>query len=62
MAGICKIKGRERGLWYEIKVLEDMIARNKAPQKELDYAKVLLESYKKFSEKDYDARSLLDAK
>jgi len=54
MGGICKARGRERGLWYEIKVLEDMIARNKAPQDQLDYAKILVKSYKKYSEADYE--------
>jgi len=55
MGGICKVKGKERGLRYEIKVLEDMITRNKAPQNQLDYAKLLVKSYKKYSEADYNA-------
>ena len=62
MAGICKIRGKERGLRFEIKALEEIIARNTAPQKDLDYAKVLLKSYQKFSEKDYAARVLQEVK
>ena len=56
MGGICRIKGRERGLFFEIRVLEEMITRDTASQKDLEYAKVLLKSYQKFSEKDYTVR------
>lgn len=53
MAGICYRKGYEKGLWYEIKTLEDLIHNPQAGEKDREYAKTLVRAYRKLSEKDY---------
>lgn len=53
MMGICKRKGNERGLWYEIKCLEENIALKKTLGKDVRFEESLLRSYRKSSEKDY---------
>lgn len=57
MGGVCYRKGMERGLWYELKCQEDIIASPTASQKDKAFARQLLKSYKKFTEKDYASRS-----
>lgn len=53
MGGICYQKGKEQGLYYEIKCLEDVIAIKKKLGKDATFEKGLLKSYRKYSERDY---------
>ena len=53
MSGICYRKGHERGLWFEIKCIEECIAIRKELGKDVSFEKKILQSYKKYSEKDY---------
>lgn len=53
MAGICYQKGKERGLWYEIKCIEDVVANKKARGDNAPFEKRLLKSYGQYSEADY---------
>jgi len=53
MAGVCKIKGRERGLWFEIQCLQNNIISKTARGKDCSFEKKILKSYKNYSEEDY---------
>lgn len=53
MGAPCRQKGRESGLWYEKKCLEDLVASSTISDKERAFAKKILKSYKKLSEGDY---------
>jgi len=59
MTPVCYKKGREQGLWYEIQCLEKLIASPTIDKEEKKFAKTLLRSWKKYSEKDYTTRSAL---
>lgn len=51
--GVCYQKGKERGLWYEIKCQENIINSPTALDKEKSFAKKLLKSFREYTEKDY---------
>lgn len=51
--GVCHRKGQERGLWFEIKCIEETIALREKLGKDTSFEKSLLKSYKKYSERDY---------
>ena len=53
MGGICKIKGREKGLWFEIQCLQNDIIRKTGRGEDCDFEMKILKSYKKYSERDY---------
>lgn len=59
MTPVCYKKGREQGLWWEIQCLEKLIASPTIDEEEKKFAKKLLRSYKKYSEKEYNAKSAL---
>jgi len=50
---VCKIKGRERGLWFEIKCLKENIEIRKKLGKPTKFEEGILEAFQKCSEKDY---------
>ena len=50
---VCYQKNKEKGLWFEIKCLEELIASMAVPEKEKVFAKKLLRSYKKYAEADH---------
>ncbi|GAG55290.1 unnamed protein product [marine sediment metagenome] len=49
----CYKKGKEQGLWYEIKCLEETIKIKKQLDKDASFEKGILRAYKKLTEKDY---------
>ena len=53
MSGICYHRGSEKGLWYEIRCIEQDIASKKKRNVDCRFEKELLKSYKKFTEEDY---------
>ena len=53
MAGICYAKNRERGLWFEIKCLEENIALKERMGKDTSFEKSILKSYRQYSEREY---------
>ena len=57
MGGICHKKYYERGLFFEIKCQENLIASPTASEKEKAFAKKLLRSFKEYSEGDYGKTS-----
>lgn len=61
MPGICYKKGSERGLWFEIKSIEEIIAIKKDLGKDTSFEKRLLRSYKKYSETEYAKRASLQS-
>ena len=54
MAGLCYRKYHERGLWFEMKCLEELIASPTARENDKELAKKILKAYKQLSEKDYN--------
>lgn len=56
--GACYQKGKEQGLWYEIKCLEDVIILKEKLDKDASFEKGLLKSYRQYSETDYSHRQL----
>ena len=56
MAGICYRKGYEKGLYFEIKCLEDVVASKEKRGVDATFEKDILKSYRKYSEKDYADR------
>lgn len=50
---VCYKKGREQGLWYEIKCIEETIKIKKQLGKDASFEKGILRAYKKLTEKDY---------
>lgn len=54
MGGKSKMKGQERGLWYEIKVLEVQIKLLKEQGEDTKWLEDILRAYKKFNPKTYD--------
>jgi len=52
--GECRKKGKERGLWYEIKCLEDAIEAKEKSGKDASFEKMLLKEYRKYKAEDYD--------
>lgn len=55
--GECHIKGKERGLWFEIKCLEDTIKAKEKSGQDAFFEKELLEVYRKYRPEEYN-RSL----
>lgn len=53
MGAPCHQKGRESGLFFELKCLEDLIASSTISEKERAFAKKILRSYQGCSEKNY---------
>ena len=53
MGGICYKRYNERGLFFEIKCIEDVIAGKRKRKIDANFEKKLLEFYKKYSEVDY---------
>ena len=47
MGGISYHKNMEKGLWYEIKCLQDLVDSPTAPEKERKHAKHLLKHYRR---------------
>ena len=58
---ICKAKGREVGLWYEIKIIEDIIKSKESRGEDVSFEKRILKSHRKYSEKDYAVKPILQA-
>ena len=56
MGGVCYRKGLERGLWFLIKCVEDVIASKKKRHLNTRLEEELLKSYKKFTEEEYAER------
>lgn len=56
MGGVCYKKNQERGLWFEIKKLEELIANDTIDEEYRKFCKKLLRSYKKYSQKDYEGK------
>ena len=50
---LCYQKGKEQGLWYEIKCIKDTIAILEKLGKDCKFEKGLLKSYQKLTESDY---------
>jgi len=50
---VCYSKGSEKGLYYEIKTVEDVIANKKG--KDCSFEKSLLRSWRKYTEADYSS-------
>ena len=57
MGGICYHKGLEKGLWFEIKCLEDIVASKKKQGKDASFEKGILKAYKKLTEREYNQRA-----
>jgi len=53
MGGTSHQKGGERGLWYEEKCLEDVIASKKKQGIDASFEKKILKSYQNYSEETY---------
>ena len=51
--GESRKKGKERGLWYEIACLEDVIEAKEKSGQDASFEKELLEAYKKSKPEDY---------
>ena len=47
MAGICHIKNKERGIWFEIKSIAEIIKSKEAKGLDASYERNLLESWSK---------------
>ena len=56
MGGICYRKGGEKGLWFERKTVEDVIASKKKRKVDASFEKRLLKSFNKYTETDYANR------
>jgi len=52
--GECRKKGKERGLWFEIKCLEDTIEAKGKVGKDASFEKEILEAYRKYRTEDYN--------
>ena len=52
--GECHKKGHERGLWYEIKCMEETIELKEKNGKDASFEKEILEAYRNFKSEDYD--------
>ena len=48
--GISKIKGKEKGLWYEVKILKETIALRKKLGKDTKFEEKLLKEWRKNEE------------
>ncbi len=53
MGGASHQKGKERGLWFEIKCLEDVIRNKTKRGEDCKFEKKILKSYRQYSERDY---------
>ena len=51
--GVCYQKGKEQGLWFEVKYYEEILASPTAKEADKRLAKSLLRKCKKLTEKDY---------
>lgn len=58
MSAPCYQKGKERGLWFEIKCIEENIATREKLGKDTSFEKPLLKSFKRHSERDYALTSI----
>ena len=52
--GECYLKNKERGLWFEIKCLEDTIEAKEKSGQDVSFEKRILKAYKKYKAEDYD--------
>jgi len=59
MGGVCYKEGSERGLWYEIQCIQEVIDSKTSRNENCDFEQKLLKSYKKYTEADYKNRQLL---
>lgn len=53
MGGVCYQKGQERGLWYEIKCIQEVVDNKTARGEDCKFEKKLLKAYKQLNEIDY---------
>lgn len=60
MGGASERKGYEKGMAYEIKCVEEVIAYRKAHDMDCKYEKKLLSAWKKLSERDYGSPAIVD--
>jgi len=56
--GLCKIKWHETGIWFEIKCIKDVVRNKEARNEDASFGKMLLKSFGKYSEADYDQRPI----
>jgi len=61
MSGVCYKKGSERGLWYEIQCIQEVIDSKTSRDEDCTLEKKLLKSYKKYTEVDYKNHKLITA-
>lgn len=54
---VCYQKGRERGIWFEIKCLKDVIKNKEGRGEDASFGKQILKSFLKYSETDYSHRA-----
>ena len=54
MSKPCYRKGFERGLWFELKAITEVIAAKKARGEDASFERELLKAYRKCTETDYE--------